>query len=267
MGDVRVDGHPGALLEDRLGDRARRAVPRRAQRASSSASCSATRERGTRPVSKGRGACEPPISGDRPGALDGVRVVELASEHGAFAGKILADLGAEVIVVEPPGGHAVPWLRALPRRRARTRSAACGGGTTTPASSVSCSTSTMSADRRRFGDLVAGERHRPRVRAARTAGRAGSRLRADRRGAMPGAGLGVGHAVRPDQPRAHEPATDLTILAGAGRRGAAATTTIAAAGAPRRQPGLSPGMPVGGRGRMTALYAPPDARRSASTST
>ena len=35
-----------------------------------------------------------------------MRVVELASEHGAFAGKILADLGAEVIVVEPPGGHA-----------------------------------------------------------------------------------------------------------------------------------------------------------------
>jgi crotonobetainyl-CoA:carnitine CoA-transferase CaiB-like acyl-CoA transferase len=41
-----------------------------------------------------------------PGALEGVRVVELASEHGALAGKILADLGAEVIVVEPPGGHA-----------------------------------------------------------------------------------------------------------------------------------------------------------------
>jgi crotonobetainyl-CoA:carnitine CoA-transferase CaiB-like acyl-CoA transferase len=40
------------------------------------------------------------------GALAGVRVVELASEHGALAGKILADLGAEVIVVEPPGGHA-----------------------------------------------------------------------------------------------------------------------------------------------------------------
>ena len=40
-----------------------------------------------------------------PGALVGVRVVELASEHGALAGKILSDLGAEVIVVEPPGGH------------------------------------------------------------------------------------------------------------------------------------------------------------------
>jgi crotonobetainyl-CoA:carnitine CoA-transferase CaiB-like acyl-CoA transferase len=41
-----------------------------------------------------------------PGALDGVRVIEVASEHGAFAGKVLADLGAEVIVIETPGGHA-----------------------------------------------------------------------------------------------------------------------------------------------------------------
>jgi benzylsuccinate CoA-transferase BbsE subunit len=37
--------------------------------------------------------------------LDGVRVVELASEHVAFAGKLMADLGADVIVVEPSGGH------------------------------------------------------------------------------------------------------------------------------------------------------------------
>ncbi len=59
---------------------------------------------------------------DRPdgssGALEGVRVVELASEHGALAGKILADLGAEVIVVEPPGGHASrrfgPFLDDVP---------------------------------------------------------------------------------------------------------------------------------------------------------
>jgi crotonobetainyl-CoA:carnitine CoA-transferase CaiB-like acyl-CoA transferase len=52
------------------------------------------------------------------GALDGVRVVELASEHVAFAGKILADLGAEVIVVEPPNGHVSrsfePFLDDVP---------------------------------------------------------------------------------------------------------------------------------------------------------
>lgn len=46
----------------------------------------------------------------RPGPLTGVRVVELASEHGAFAGKQLADLGADVILVEPPGGHPSRWF-------------------------------------------------------------------------------------------------------------------------------------------------------------
>jgi crotonobetainyl-CoA:carnitine CoA-transferase CaiB-like acyl-CoA transferase len=39
------------------------------------------------------------------GPLEGLRVIELASEHAAFAGKMLGDLGADVIVVEPPGGH------------------------------------------------------------------------------------------------------------------------------------------------------------------
>lgn len=42
---------------------------------------------------------------DLPGALDGLAVVELASEEGAFAGKLLAELGADVVLVEPPGGH------------------------------------------------------------------------------------------------------------------------------------------------------------------
>ena len=37
--------------------------------------------------------------------LDGVRVVELASEPASFAGLLLAGMGADVIVVEPPGGH------------------------------------------------------------------------------------------------------------------------------------------------------------------
>ena len=40
------------------------------------------------------------------GALDGIRVVEVASERAALAGKMLADSGAEVWLVEPPGGHA-----------------------------------------------------------------------------------------------------------------------------------------------------------------
>ncbi len=38
------------------------------------------------------------------GPLAGLRVVELAHEHIAWAGKLMADLGADVVVVEPPGG-------------------------------------------------------------------------------------------------------------------------------------------------------------------
>jgi crotonobetainyl-CoA:carnitine CoA-transferase CaiB-like acyl-CoA transferase len=38
------------------------------------------------------------------GALDAWRVVELSSDGTGFAGKLLADMGADVIVVEPPGG-------------------------------------------------------------------------------------------------------------------------------------------------------------------
>jgi crotonobetainyl-CoA:carnitine CoA-transferase CaiB-like acyl-CoA transferase len=38
------------------------------------------------------------------GPLRGVRVVELAHPLTAWAGKLMADLGADVIVVEPPGG-------------------------------------------------------------------------------------------------------------------------------------------------------------------
>ncbi len=37
-------------------------------------------------------------------ALDGVRVLELSDEKGAYCGKLLADMGAEVVKIEPPGG-------------------------------------------------------------------------------------------------------------------------------------------------------------------
>ncbi len=37
-------------------------------------------------------------------ALEGVRVVEFCDTIGSYCGKLLADLGAEVIKVEPPGG-------------------------------------------------------------------------------------------------------------------------------------------------------------------
>ncbi|MGA0839408.1 MAG: CaiB/BaiF CoA transferase family protein [Pseudomonadales bacterium] len=51
-------------------------------------------------------------------ALTGLRVIELAHERVAFAGKLLADMGADVILVEPPGGalerHYPPFLNDEP---------------------------------------------------------------------------------------------------------------------------------------------------------
>jgi len=51
-------------------------------------------------------------------ALAGVRVVEMADRSAALGGRVLADLGAEVILVEPPGGsplrHEAPYLHDEP---------------------------------------------------------------------------------------------------------------------------------------------------------
>ncbi len=52
------------------------------------------------------------------GALAGRRILELGDESGAYCGKLLADLGADVIRVEPPGGDATrrvpPFRDAAP---------------------------------------------------------------------------------------------------------------------------------------------------------
>lgn len=56
--------------------------------------------------------------------LTGVRVLDMGGEAAARAGRMLADLGAEVILVEPPGGspgRTVPPLLPVP-----------GGGTASP---------------------------------------------------------------------------------------------------------------------------------------
>ena len=40
-----------------------------------------------------------------PGPLAGLRVLELTNEHAQFCGKLMADMGADVIKIEPPGGQ------------------------------------------------------------------------------------------------------------------------------------------------------------------
>ena len=47
----------------------------------------------------------------QPAALDGIRVLDLTANYSAYAGRLLADLGADVIRIEPPGGSP---LRRLP---------------------------------------------------------------------------------------------------------------------------------------------------------
>ncbi|HWO94176.1 MAG TPA: CoA transferase, partial [Dehalococcoidia bacterium] len=57
-------------------------------------------------------------SGRKPRPLQGLQVLELADEMGVYAGKLLADAGARVIKVEPPGGSAMrhrgPYLNDDP---------------------------------------------------------------------------------------------------------------------------------------------------------
>ena len=55
-----------------------------------------------------------------PGPLHGLRVLEICDEKGQFCGKLLADLGADVIKIEPPGGESCrsfgPFLGDIPHR-------------------------------------------------------------------------------------------------------------------------------------------------------
>lgn len=47
---------------------------------------------------------ESPTDHSSPGALAPYRILDLTTDRGWFAGKLLADLGADVVKVEPPGG-------------------------------------------------------------------------------------------------------------------------------------------------------------------
>src|SRR5438046_8064050 len=45
------------------------------------------------------------------------RVLDLSDESGFSCGKILADLGADVVKIEPPGGDAARWIGPFPDDR------------------------------------------------------------------------------------------------------------------------------------------------------
>src|SRR3954453_2339608 len=59
-----------------------------------------------------------PPAVDRPAALAGLRVLDLSGPMGNYCGKMFADLGADVILVEPPEGTALrrepPYIDNVP---------------------------------------------------------------------------------------------------------------------------------------------------------
>ena len=146
--------------------------------------------------------------------LDGVRVVEVASTHAAWAGKMLADLGADVVVVEPPGGHPSRAFGPFVDDEPGTERSLFWWHYNTSKRSVVLDL-TAADDASRFRDLVAG---------------ADVVLEGEEPGRLAALGLDhdqlrVGHeeliwvSVTPfgrTTSRADEPATDLTLLAGGG---------------------------------------------------
>ena len=148
------------------------------------------------------------------GPMHGLRVVELCDEIGEFAGKLLADMGADVVKVEPPGGSRTrsyaPFLGDEPHP---DRSLHFWHYNTSKRSV----TLDLDADegREAFRALVAGADVLVEDRAPGWMAERGLDY-GDPRGGNPGL---IHCAITPfgrSGPRAHDPATDLTILAGAG---------------------------------------------------
>ncbi|MBM3692032.1 MAG: carnitine dehydratase [Actinobacteria bacterium] len=150
----------------------------------------------------------------RPGPLAGLRVIELAGEYAAFCGRFLADFGAEVILVEPPGGAPQRWYEPFvddvvdPERSLWFWHY--------HANKFGVQLDLDSAEgRERFRELVASadivvESEAPGRLAALGVDDA------DLRATQPGLIWAAVTAFGRTNSRAHEPATDLTVLANAG---------------------------------------------------
>ena len=57
-----------------------------------------------------RGGSREVVEHEEPlGALDGIRVLDVAAPSGAYVSRVLGDLGADVVKIEPPGGRVIQF--------------------------------------------------------------------------------------------------------------------------------------------------------------
>lgn len=147
------------------------------------------------------------------GPLAGVRVIELASVESSFAGKLMADLGADVVLVEPPYWREVEAADGI------------DGEHVSPATLIRWHYHTNKRS-------ITLEWSLPTAKSLlrQLIGGADVLLERKRRGGLDAKGLGYAVLSRDnprlimvsispfgsDDPRSDEPATDLTILAGGG---------------------------------------------------
>ena len=68
------------------------------------------------------------------GPLHGLKVLDLTDARTQFCGKVLSDLGADVILVEPPEGSEGRSLAPFAGDVRRISKAACTSGIATPES-------------------------------------------------------------------------------------------------------------------------------------
>ncbi|MBW1884776.1 MAG: CoA transferase [Deltaproteobacteria bacterium] len=147
-------------------------------------------------------------------ALEGIRVIELASERCAFAGKMLGDMGADVVLVETPGGDPSrsypPFAEDEPGRE---RSLYWWHYNTS-----------------KRGIVMDLDREAARVAFRKLVATADVLIEAEAHGRLADLGLDYDDlkAIKPDlifvsitpfgrdNPRSAEPVTDLTILSGGG---------------------------------------------------
>jgi crotonobetainyl-CoA:carnitine CoA-transferase CaiB-like acyl-CoA transferase len=149
-----------------------------------------------------------------PGPLEGLRVLELAQERTAFAGKLLADAGADVRLLEPPDGCA------------QRRHAPFAGDRPDPEGSLSF----WHYNTSKRGITLALDTPRGRELARELIARVDVVLEGEDPGRLAALGIDallelerhrelVWVSITPfgrNAPRAAEPATDLTLLAGGG---------------------------------------------------